>query len=300
MGEKYFKELEKIIRDNLDKRGLDKVNFPGELKMAAADLLNGSTILIATGFVIRDALSGETDGPIGAVSLAGALEELGKKVVLVTDKYSQKALQNCCSVRGIKGPVENVPYESTREFCWKLIEKYRPTHVAAIERPGRAKDGRCYSMRGEDLSDIVPNTDLLFEFSKKLGITTLAVGDGGNEVGMGKAAFYIVNNVNMGYKICAAFSSDYLIASGVSNWGGHALCSALSLISNKMLLHDETIEIRLMKALIDGGAVDGCTKKRELTVDGLSLEKNLSVLRRLRSVLNRALEGKSESWSHFI
>ncbi|PAB59048.1 DUF4392 domain-containing protein [Anaeromicrobium sediminis] len=294
MDEKYFIEIENIIRKNLDERGMDRINLPGEFKKGVKDLLKSSTVFIVTGFVIRDTLTGETDGPIGAISLASALENLGKKVVLVTDKYSKEMLYNCCMVKHMKTPIEVVPYNNAEEFCNDLLIKYNPSHIVGIERPGRAMDGCCYSMRGEDLSDLVPNTDILFEKSKELGITTLAVGDGGNEVGMGKVTSFVVNSVNKGGQICANTATDYLIVAGVSNWGGHALVAALSILSHTMLLHDSITEILLLESMLRAGGVDGCTKKPTLSVDGLSLDENLQILERLRRIVEKALNKQRE------
>lgn len=295
MYNNHFKEIENIIRKNLGQRGMDKINLGGEMEKSAKDLLESTRVMIVTGFVIKDKLIGETDGPIGAVSLASALEQLGKRVILVTDKYSEEMLHNCCIVKGVEAPIEIVPYEEDKKFCKSLLQKYKPSHVVAIERPGRAKDGRCYSMRGEDLSDIVPDTDILFEEAKELGLTTLAVGDGGNEVGMGRVSSYVINSVKKGDKICAVTSTDYLILAGVSNWGGHALTGALSLLTNKMLLHDSKIEIEMLKSMIKAGAVDGCTKEKTLTVDGLSLNDNIGILEKIRSIVELGLTTIKES-----
>ncbi len=295
MNQTHIREIENIIRKNLDQRGLDEVRLVNELEKAAIDLLTSSTVLIVTGFVIRDSLTGETDGPIGAISLASALEELGKKVVLVTDRYTEDILYNCCPVKRIKAPIEIVSIEKAEESCNKLLKKYKPSHVVAIERPGRTEDGRCYSMRGEDLSDLVPNTDFLFNRAKELGMTTLAVGDGGNEVGMGKISSFVANFVNKGNQICASISTDYLILAGVSNWGGHALVGALSLLAETMLIHDNKTEILLLKSMIAAGSVDGCTKKSTLTVDGLSLEDNICILERIRNIVEAAMSIESKN-----
>jgi hypothetical protein len=233
---------------------------------------------------------GETDGPIGAISLAGALEHLGKKVVLVTDEYSKKILYSCREVKGLTCPIEIIPAGSESLFCKNLIEKYRPTHAIAIERPGRALDGCRYSMKGEDISDIVPNTDILFEEANKHGNVTIAVGDGGNEVGMGKVRSYVIDSVNNGNKICAAFNTDFLIIAGVSNWGGHALSAALSILTQTMLLHDAETEEELLRSIVEAGAVDGCTKERTMTVDGLSMEENFNIIDLLRSTVESKIK----------
>jgi len=285
MNSTYYKQLENIIRKNLAQRGMDGIRLEGELEEAAESLFSGETVFIITGFVIKDVLRGETDGPLGAVSLAGALEKLGRKVVLLTDRYSGEFLYSCRRLAGLSYDVEIVPNLGGEAFFQRLLENYRPTHVVAVERPGRASDGRCYSMRGEDISDIVPNTDLLFEAAGSRGITTIAVGDGGNEVGMGKIRHYITKFIYKGRQICAAVAADFLIIAGVSNWGGHALSAALSIMVGRMLLHDGETEKKLLGGIVEAGAVDGCTKKSEMTVDGLSLEKNLEVLERLRNTV---------------
>lgn len=288
----HFSQLENIIRKNLDKRGMAEVRLEGELEGAAASLLEGGTVAIVTGFVIRAAMKGETDGPVGAVSLAAALERLDRKVLLITDRHSESLLHSCCEAMGVKCPIEIIPSGGEWIFSCLVFNVYSPTHIVAVERPGRALDGCCYSMRGEDLSDIVPNTDILFEEAKKNGITTIAVGDGGNEVGMGKARASIVASLHNGVKICSAFSADFLIIAGVSNWGGHALAAALSIMSGVMLLHDSKLEAGMLKSIIEAGAVDGCTGEKALTVDGLSLEENLKILEQLRAMAELALDGE--------
>lgn len=293
MLKKPFMSIENIIKKNITKRGVNKINFSGELQEAANELYRGTTILIVTGFVVKDALIGETDGPIGAISLASALEQLGKETVIVTDKYSKNIMNNCCRIIGIKVPVEIYPYKTPTEFSAALLQEYKPSDVIAIERPGRARDGRCYTMSGEDISSLVPNTDILFQMSREIGISTISVGDGGNEVGMGKASFFIENYVKNGQRICANFSSDYLIVAGISNWGGHALAAALSLLSNTMLLYDNIAEKELMKGIVEAGAVDGCTKRNELTVDGLSLKENIDVLNQIRNIVKTTVNFSS-------
>lgn len=290
MRDKYYKQLEAIMGTNLEQRGMEGSSLPGELRGAAESLLGAKTVFIVTGFVIRDAMAGETDGPVGAVSLAGALEQLGKKAVLITDKYSEDILHSCIAVKKLSCPTEIISVGYERLFCVRMLEKYRLTHMVAIERPGRAMDGRCYSMKGEDLSDIVPNTDILLEAGHKQGAVTIAVGDGGNEAGMGKIGSYVASSVNNGKKICAALTSDFLISAGVSNWGGHALTAALSVMTGVMLLHDAATEVKLLESIVKAGAVDGLTKQGEMTVDGLSLEANLDILKLLRSVAEKGIK----------
>ncbi len=61
--------------------------------------------------------------------------------------------------------------------------------LVAIERTGRAADGHYYTMRGRDMSHITAPIDDIFLFAAQKGTTkTIGIGDGGNELGMGKVA----------------------------------------------------------------------------------------------------------------
>lgn len=282
---KTLSKIEELVGNDAGCRGLGGSLLRGELEKAVKSLYLSSRVFIVTGFCIKDAMIGETDGPMGAASLANALLQLGKEVTLVTDKYSQSLLSACCGVLKINIPIFVVPDKGAEGYCIELLDSNPPTHVVAVERPGRARDNKCYSMRGEDITEVVPNTDPLFEEAQKRGIVTIAVGDGGNEMGMGKIKEIIVQKVNNGEKISAVTAADHLIIAGVSNWGGHGLAAAFSILASKMLLHDTGEELEMLKAMVEVGAVDGCSKNCECTVDGLSLETNLNVVKELREIV---------------
>ncbi|KJF28186.1 hypothetical protein TZ02_03720 [Clostridium aceticum] len=270
-------------------RGLGSGLKKGDFKLALEELNQAERMIIVTGFCIKDTMTGETDGPMGAVSLAVALKKLGKEVLIITDDYSYKLVTACCEVMDIHVDISLVPFEGAEFYCEKMMKDYAPDLVVAIERPGRAADGGCYSMRGEDLSSFVPNTDPLFSIAKRSGIKTIAVGDGGNEMGMGKIAEHIKENIKHGEKICAVSKADYLIIAGVSNWGGHGIVAGLSIMNSKMLLHHVDKEIAMLEGMVNVGGVDGCSKTSVCTVDGLSLEVNLSILEKLREIVSEAL-----------
>ncbi|AOY76497.1 DUF4392 domain-containing protein [Clostridium formicaceticum] len=289
MKQTYIDAIEAIIGADMGCRGLGADVKTGDLWPALKELSQAKRIILLTGFCIKDTMTGETDGPIGAVSLAAALIELGKEVLIITDDYSYNLVTACCQAMNIQVNISLAPLQETASYCKKTMKDYAPDLVVAIERPGRAEDGGCYSMRGEDLSSFVPNTDPLFSIAKESGIKTIAIGDGGNEIGMGKIAQHIKQNIKLGEKICAVSASDYLIIAGVSNWGGHGMVAGLSIMNAKMLLHDVDKEIAMLEGMIREGGVDGCSKNPVCTVDGLSLEINLSILEKLRETVLEAL-----------
>lgn len=287
--EKHISRVEARVRENLNSRGLGHIELSGTLIQAAASLKNAGPVIVLTGFVIRDAMVGETDGPMGAASLTKALEALGIPVTILTDVYSKPLLESCRRVLGLKAQIEIVDHSNVDAVTDRLLAEIGPTHIVSVERPGRGPDGRCYSMRGEDLSDLVPNTDMIFEKAKAQSIRTIAVGDGGNELGMGGIRPHLVSNVPHGSKACSVTEADFLIVAGVSNWGGHALSGALSILSGRDLMHDCDDEEAMLAGIVEAGGVDGCTKQNDMTVDGLDLIKNLSVLSDIRREVQSSL-----------
>lgn len=281
---KYFKDIEKIVKKNMDSRGLDKVNLPGDFEFAVSELYNSSRVIILTGFCIKSKLVGETDGPLGTTALAYALEKIGKKITIVTDEYSLDLLKICIKHLELRVELVCIPYDNAENVCKDVVDITKPTHIVAIERPGKSIDGNLYSMSAEDISDIIPSFDIFFELSKSIGAKTIAIGDGGNEMGMGKISGYVYKNVKHGHMICARTTADALIPVGISNWGGYALATGLSILSNELLIYDSETERELLECIVSEGAVDGCTKENIFTVDGLSLESNLEIFNQLRNI----------------
>lgn len=284
-----LKKIEEIFAEDAGGRGIGEISLPGDYEKAVEDLFNSKKVMILTGFVIRAAGVGETDGPLGTLSIGKALEDLGKEVLFVTDKFSSHLLEEGKKVLGVKGQVAEVPYENAAIFCRDLFEDFMPDHFLSIERPGKAANGSFHSMRGEDLSDLIPSTDVLMLTAIERGIRTTAVGDGGNELGMGKVKDKIIEHVNHGELIAAEVAADNLILAGVSNWGGHGLAAGLSVVAEKDLLHDRNIEKKTLEAIVAAGSVDGCTRERVATVDGLTLEKNLSIVEGMKNIIDEYL-----------
>ena len=276
--------IEQLIKRDVGGRGLGDITQALDLKSAAEELYGSTRIVIITGFCIAETMCGETDGPLGAATLASALEKLGKTVLLVTDSYSEDILSTCTEHMKIKAERVILPYEGSEDVCARLLDSFKPSHIVSIERPGKAKDGSYYSMKGTDLTHLIPDSDSLFRFGRLQGVVTIAVGDGGNELGMGKVRDLVVKCIDMGETIASVINADYIIVSGVSNWGAHGLEAMLSILDGRMLLQDAETEKALIEKMVEAGAVDGCSKKREATVDGLSLEQNVEMLVSLRKL----------------
>ena len=282
-----FDEIEKIIQYNLCNRGLDKVKLRGQMENCVKSLNLSNTIVIVTGFPVKSAEIGETDGPPGALALAYALKKLNKKTIIVTDKYSEAIIRAGAKSLLLKIEIYIFEEDKADEQSEEILYKYKPDHIIAIERPGRSADNKCYSMYGEDITCFCPNTDILFIKAKEKNIPTSAVGDGGNELGMAKIKEVVKKSVNKGEIICAQFETDNLIVAGVSNWGAFGICAGLSMLNDKTLMFDDDKYEELMTEIVKAGAVDGCSKKREISVDGISCEENLLVYNKLKELAEK-------------
>ena len=170
--------------------------------------------------------------------------------------------------------------------------------LISCERAGPGKDGKCYTMRGIDMNEkglIAPLHRLVQEADCKM----ISIGDGGNELGMGKVIDKIINNPKIlnGDQIGCVVAADYLVAASVSNWGGYALAAAAALAhvgefnSDKSdsiqkwvdrCLPTEEDEISLLDRCVTAGCRDGVSGKMERTVDGMPLETSLTCLRDIR------------------
>ena len=83
----------------------------------------------------------------------------------------------------------------------------------------------------------------------------------------------IVGDTGAGLRIPCRISTDWTIIAGTSNWGGYALAAAVLLLRDAVDALDEwdaAQQLAVLTHIIEHGpAVDGCTARREATVDGL-------------------------------
>lgn len=278
MDKELAKILEHIASDGIEKRNMKKaflenLEFDGLYHTAKA-LLRSQTIGIATGFYIKEVEAPESDGPLGAVALAERLTQMGKEVVLITDQHTGPLLKALLARENLKIPVLAMPIQHTEKAWEALFKTYRFDHLMAIERPGKNKDGQLLSSSGVNFTEDAPDFDLAFSPPFNQKYTTSAIGDGGNEIGMGCLADFLDPQIS------AKSKTNHLIVSGSSNVGAHALCLLLSLMTKSTVdltayLKSEEERLRLISDL---GAVDGLLKKVAMSVDGVPLTHYLKTL----------------------
>ncbi|HPE88919.1 MAG TPA: DUF4392 domain-containing protein [Spirochaetia bacterium] len=296
--------IEAALADDPGGRGLCgdprlRAALRGAIRRAASGLARADRVLIVTGFLIERAGVGESDGPPGAAVLARALARLGKDVRIVTDGYSAALVEAAAAALGERPRVQALSPADGEAACVSILADFRPDVVVSVERPGKAADGGFYSMRGSDMRALVPDADALVARAADHGAVSVAVGDGGNELGMGSIGAIIDERVPLGPTIKAVTSADELIVAGVSNWGAYALVRAIELLLRDQgrtvrLLHGPGDETAMLEAVAAAGGVDGCSGRREPTVDGVSPEADLAALEAIRAATSIEGEGNPD------
>jgi hypothetical protein len=261
-----------LVARNLRRmRELQPALHPGYCLRAASTLRDAERIIIGTGFPVADTF--ETDGPLGAIALYNALETLGKSCQLACADPLATALAADFNV------LKLTAFDRTagRAEAEARLRELAPDVVLSIERPGLSGDGCYYNMRGEDISARCAVFDYYLELAR---CPTIAIGDGGNEIGMGK----LLREVSALDIKPAATSCDELIVADVSNWGAYALVGMLEALSEQTLLSGVRHEATLAY-LSKRGSIDGVTRENTLTEDGLPAEAGADLLKQMQSLV---------------
>ena len=272
--------IEDIILQQ-DKRGVAELRphlSPDFCRQAARYVLDhpGHTVIV-TGYYITMSGGPETDGPAGAIAIGQALQSLGRQVTYVTDSFTVTALRQLAGdgAEVVEFPIADV--ETSRRNAAQLLERLQPDLLVSIERSGRTRDETYLNMRDVDITPHTARVDYLFDSE----IPSVAIGDGGNEIGMGNLA-EVIPSVERLPNNPSVVKVDRLIIASVSNWGGYGLVAALSQLTGKDLLPSVEHETGMLDRMVEMGIVDGTTGEAIPAVDGFSAEENGAVLEQLR------------------
>ena len=306
-------------------RDIAAFSTPGAAARAARALHGARRVLIVTGFTVEPAMP-ETDGPPGAAVLGRALRRLGARVRYVTDTTNVPLVE--AALKTLEEPSDVIVYPREADGARRLLAAERPTHLVAIERPGRNRVGDYLNMRGESVAAWNAPIDELFVVAGSVSTAltagglktvrsgsgsavnphvtrgrparrgvpalrpvTLGIGDGGNEIGMGKVRARLARLGALRARITTVVPVDHLVVAGVSNWGGYGIAAALGRLTGLDLLHTPEIERRLIEACVAAGACDGVTRRREPTVDSLPSDTHAAVVDLLRLASRSGIMG---------
>uniref|UniRef100_A0A8C0YHT7 D-glutamate cyclase n=1 Tax=Cyprinus carpio carpio TaxID=630221 RepID=A0A8C0YHT7_CYPCA len=318
-----IRAIEELVVEDPDSRGIRALFLQDELLKACLSLSHSSSVLITTGFPTHYMHNPpeETDGPPGAIAMAAMLQALRKEVVIVTDEraleMNQHIMRDAVEKGVIKTAVPVISFQSNGpdsalQFLCHDGDPSKPRfdHLVAIERSGRATDGNYYNMRGVNIKHLVDPIDDLFTTASTIaGITTTGIGDGGNELGMGKVKAAVKAYMPNGNLIACDVAADFAITAGVSNWGGYAVACALYILNlcpiHWRYLHSglglsltpdqqslrmaclPTVakEEEMLHILVKYGVRSGKTANLGLEVDGLTFHPYHSdIIQRLRNL----------------
>jgi hypothetical protein len=311
MSDPRLEAIRALIQEDVGNRGLRTdaednliTRTAGDFEAACRSIAEhpAPSVGIVTGFFIPhgEPPACETDGPLGAIFLARALATFRIPVLLVGDSSLERPLEVGLDAAGLHGdshPVATAyigPPPHDMEWVKSLIFSDDPwTHLIALERVGPSHaDGRCYSMRGRDVTEFTAPAHLLFEHAAPLSprVSTIGIGDGGNEIGMGKIPWDVIRrNIPNGGLTACRVPCDHLIVAGVSNWGAYGLAAGVRLLRGAPFdpeLFDVERERELLRVMVEAGPlVDGVTGRPTVSVDGLDFERYAEPLRRMAALL---------------
>ena len=269
----------------------------GDLRAAAESLARHPSPVVAvlTGFYVPGAAppAAETDGPVGAAQLVAALAEVGLGARLVTDEFSVPVVHAAAGAVGAsRVPVDLVePDGGNLDAIRAAWELEAVSHIVAIERLGPSADGTYRNMRGVDVGAWTAPVDRLFTPPR----VRTGIGDGGNELGMGKLPREAVAAVlEHGERIACRVGCDHLLVCGISNWGALALIAALAAArpdwrDTLLARLDPEFDARVLRAAVEqGGAVDGVLGRPSFSVDGVGADEHAEVVRRMGEIIGAA------------
>ena len=324
---------------NLDPRGYGVCRilytgsraYTGEpLTMHAAKLLvnslkPGNLVYLMTGFVLLDNQAAETDGIVSTMLLARALVlAFDVKPVVICQEENLEAVKNIARVIGLHlyftmedlkaNPVSMAVFPFTKDKSKAeaqadaLLEKGYPTAVIANEFPGENCVGEFHNAVGKRTTPLEAKADILFEKLQQAGVLNIAIGDLGNELGMGAIKDHLDKYVpgcaegtcvcGCGGGIATRVAADNIITATVSDWGCYGMIAAIAYLLGDMdIMHDAELEKEVLCTAAKSGMVDmyGWTIP---AIDGFDLQTNMTIVSLMRECIKYApkLQTKCKNW----
>lgn len=307
---------------NLDPRGYGVCRilyagsraFTGEpLTMHAAQVLYDSVkendlVYILVGFVLLPHRVPEMDGTVSAMLLARALVmAFNAKPVIVCPSDSVQAIEKCAAVVGLHiyedlDTVQKLPLSmgvvaftkdkaAAPDQAAELAAR-KPAAVVSVEASGANTLGVYHNAVGKDVTEMQAKSEALWDLLRTQGVPNIAIGDLGNEIGMGTIADHIKKYVpftdkgecqcGCGGGILSATKADNIITATCSDWGCYGLMAALAYLKKDMeILHHEEMESEVMRVAARNGFID-MTGSLLPGIDGFSTRMNVGIVSLMR------------------
>ncbi len=305
--------------------------FTGEpLTMHSARLLKetlkeGDLVYLLTGFVLMPHQHGETDGMISTVLLARALVlAFGVRPVIVVPEINQKAAHALCAACGLHSyssisEVRDMPAAAavvtfTKDaseapaMADQLLADGRPKAVIAIECPGANAKGVYHNALGRNFTPYEAKQDALFVRCQQEGILNIAVGDLGNELGMGAIGEHIRKYIPYAAEnacscdchggLLSAVAADHILTGTTSDWAVYGLIAAIAYLCGDLeIMHTPELEKKACETGCENGLVDMYGWKIP-SIDGFDPALNCGVVHLMRECVRNAFlhREKCKTW----
>ena len=276
----------------------------------------GDIVYIMTGFVLRPYKKAEMDGIVSAALLCRALvKAFGAKPVIICPEDNYEAVKRLAPCVGLHlfenmdelmeipvsmGVMTFTKNSSEAEKCAdEIISKAMPKAVVSVECPGANALGVYHNATGLDVTELEAKQDILFEKLQKMGVLNIAIGDLGNEIGMGAISDTLEKYIpyaregacRCGCKggIAVKTKADNLITATVSDWGCYAMIASLAYLTrNVEVMHTAELEKETMLTASGAGLIDMYGWLIP-AIDGFGLEINLPIVSLMRELVRNAL-----------
>jgi hypothetical protein len=277
----------------------------GLLKAAAS----GRPVMICTGAGIPVWLpKGETDGPVGAASLARALATgCGVNTLFLSSEAHRDPIAASAQAAGLAIlPFEQArqrhhagtmvtlptePYAATVRRARTVLRRYQPSAVVAIEAKGPTKRGTLHYITGKEVpSEGEARLDALVAEARRAGIYTVGIGDAGNEIGCGRIRRAVERIHPNGPIIATVAETDALVIAATSNWGAYGVAAMLAfLLGAPDVLHSPEMGRRMLEASVQAGAGDGLHLVPLPMEDGQPVEVHMALVTILDRIVRNGL-----------
>lgn len=280
----------------------------------------GDIVYIMTGFVLRPYKKAEMDGIVGAALLCRALVlAFGAKPVIVCPRANYEAVRQLAACVGLHlredmEELREIPV-SMGVICFtgdaalapkqadEIIARDHPAAVISVECPGANEKGVYHNATGLDVTELEAKQDVLFEKLQAMGVLNIAIGDLGNEIGMGAIRQTLEHYIPYAAPgacrcgccggIAVKTKADNIITATVSDWGCYAMIAALAYLKeNPDIMHTPELEKQTMETACHSGMIDMYGWMIP-AIDGFGEEINLPMVALMRNLVISALKLKT-------
>lgn len=318
---------------NLDPRGYGvcRILYEGSRKYtgkatsinAAEQLVKvikeGDLVYILTGFVLLPHKKAEMDGIVGAMLLSRAISKAFKaKPVIICPEDNLVAVENMAYTMGLhlyhsidevkQYPISMAVIPFTKDFAKaqaqaeEIISHGMPSMVISTEAPSSNEKGVFHNATGLNLTQLQAKSEVLFELLQSKGVPNIAIGDLGNEIGMGSIKEHIKKYIpyaregacrcGCGGGLLAKTKAQHIITATVSDWGVNALIAAVAYLKGDIdILHTSDIQQQAMQVASKSGMVDMYGDLIP-AIDGFGITMNVSILELMRQCVIETMKLK--------